>query len=195
MENIIFKSILLIFIISCGIIRMPFMKKCKKNNIINSVLPGFEKFKVFFAWLGMCFIPFIYIFTDFLNKFDFAMPLWSRIIFSICLILNAYFFYIIHKELNTNWSPILELNDSHKLVKTGVYKYVRHPMYTQSWLWVILQGLVASNIFVLAFGVVTWGFMYFTRVFNEEKMMRQCFGNEYDEYMQQTGRLLPKLLK
>ena len=66
-------------------------------------------------------------------------------------------------------------------------------MYTQSWIWVIMQGMVASNYFVLIFGVITWGLMYFTRVFSEEKMMIDEFGNEYIEYMKETGRLLPKI--
>ena len=66
-------------------------------------------------------------------------------------------------------------------------------MYTQCWLWVFFTGIVASNWFVLVFGLVTWGFLYFTRVFNEEKMMLGEFGTEYSDYMKQTGRIFPKI--
>ncbi len=81
----------------------------------------------------------------------------GRVVASLRLLLNAVLFYYVHKELSNNWSPVLDICENQKIIKTGVYKYIRHPMYTQSWLWVILQGLVASNWFVLVFGIVTWG--------------------------------------
>lgn len=193
MENYIFKAILFLFIISCGLVRFPFMKKYKQNINARSLHTTFEKIKVFLAWLGMCFVPFIYIFTGLLNRYDFSVPFIIRILFSAGLALDVYFFYIIHKELGANWSPILEIKTKQNLIKTGVYKYIRHPMYTQSWLWVIFQGIVSANWFVLTFGVLTWGFMYFTRVFSEENMMVEEFNEEYVEYLQHTGRLLPKL--
>ena len=107
-----------------------------------------------------------------------------------------FFCTFYHKNTVFCWSSIgclLEIKTKQNLIKTGVYKYIRHPMYTQSWLWVIFQGIVSANWFVLIFGVLTWGFMYFTRVFSEENMMIEVFNEEYVEYMQHTGRLLPKL--
>lgn len=189
----LYKITLLIFIISYGIIRIPLMKKCKHNINKKSMNTQTEKAKVFIAWLGMCFVPFVYIFTNWLNIFDFNLNSTIRIICSVVLIANIFLFYYVHKELNDNWSAILEVKGNQKLIKTGIYKYIRHPMYTQSWIWVIMQGMVASNYFVLIFGVITWGLMYFTRVFSEEKMMIDEFGNEYIEYMKETGRLLPKI--
>lgn len=189
----IFKIILLIFIVSCGLIRMPLMKKCKHNKNKKSLNTQIEKIKVFIAWLGMCLVPFIYIFTNCLNKFDFNQPFAVRIFCSVVLVANIFLFYYVHKELNDNWSAILEVKEEQKLIKTGIYKYIRHPMYLQSWVWVIFQGMVASNYFVLIFGIITWGLMYFTRVFSEEKMMIDEFGDEYREYMKETGRILPKI--
>lgn len=189
----LYKITLLIFIISYGIIIIPLMKKCKHNINKKSMNTQMEKAKVFIAWLGMCFVPFVYIFTNWLNIFDFNLNSTIRIICSVVLIANIFLFYYVHKELNDNWSAILEVKENQKLIKTGIYKYIRHPMYTQSWIWVIMQGMVASNYFVLIFGVITWGLMYFTRVFSEEKMMIDEFGNEYIEYMKETGRLLPKI--
>lgn len=194
MESFVFKLILFGFIIGCGLIRVPLMKECKKNNNIKDIHSGFEKTKVFIAWLGMCLVPFIYIFSHLLDRFDVVLPLYVRIIASFALIANAVFFYYIHKQLSNNWSPVLQIKEDQKLIKDGIYKYIRHPMYTQSWLWVILQGIVAANWFVLVFGVITWGFMYFTRVFAEENMMINEFGDEYKEYMKNTGRLVPKFL-
>lgn len=193
MSNYAFKIILLIYIVACGIIRMPLMKKCKHNKNKKSLNAKFEKTKVFIAWLGMCFVPFIYIFTNLLNRFEYNIPISIRIICSIGLVANTVLFYYVHKELNDNWSAVLEVKEEQKLIQTGIYKYIRHPMYTQSWIWVILQGIVSANFFVLIFGIVTWGFMYFTRIETEEKMLIEEFGDKYLEYTKTTGRLLPKM--
>ncbi len=56
---------------------------------------------------------------------------------------------------------------------------------------VIFQGLILSNIFVEIFGIICWGILYFKRINNEEKMMIDEFGNEYKEYMNKNGRLIP----
>jgi len=189
----IFKAALFIYIVACGIIRMPLMKKCKHNKNKKSLNANFEKIKVFIAWLGMCFVPFVYIFTDFLNGFEFSIPTAVRTVCVVGLCANAVLFFYVHKELNDNWSAVLEVKEEQKLIQTGIYKYIRHPMYSQSWLWVILQGIVAANSFVLIFGIVTWGFMYFTRINAEEKMLIDEFGDKYIEYMKTTGRLIPKL--
>ena len=109
------------------------------------------------------------------------------------LFANILLFYYVHKELNDNWSAVLEVKEKHTLIKTGIYKYIRHPMYTQSCLWVIFQGFVASNYFVLFFGIATWGLLYFTRVFKEEKMLIAEFGDDYIYYKKEMGRLFPKI--
>jgi len=192
MVDLVFKLIILFFIVMCAVIRMPLMKKCKHKTNKKSVHIGVEKLKVFIAWLGMCFVPFVYIFTDYLNRFEFNIPLSVRIVCSLGLFANILLFYHVHKELSDNWSAVLEVKEKHTLIKTGIYKYIRHPMYTQSWLWVILLGFVSSNCFVLIFGIVAWGLLYFTRVFAEEKMLIAEFGDDYLDYMKETGRLLPK---
>lgn len=193
MESYIFKTVIFVSLIIYGLIRMPFMKKCKLKQNIKSENLSYEKFKVFIAWLGMVLVPIIFVFSNVFIKFDMNLPVYIRILGVMGLIADAIFFYYIHKELSDNWSPVLEIKAEQKLIKTGVYKYIRHPMYTQCWLWVFFTGIVASNWFVLVFGLVTWGFLYFTRVFNEEKMMLGEFGTEYSDYMKQTGRIFPKI--
>ena len=195
MNELIFKILLFVILVVYGLIRVPFAKKCRNNKNIKSVHTLFEKINVFIAWLGMVFVPVLYSFTSILDTFHFNLPFYIRIIATLGLIMDCEFFHIIHKTLDDNWSPVLVIKDGQKLVKNGVYKYIRHPMYTQCWLWIILLGIVAANIFVEIFGIITWGFLYFTRVFAEEKMMIEQYGKEYEYYMKQTGRLLPKIYK
>jgi protein-S-isoprenylcysteine O-methyltransferase Ste14 len=80
------------------------------------------------------------------------------------------------------------------LIQHGPYRWVRHPMYTtlflMGWGWFILT----ANWFVglpLMMGIVL---VVLSRVNKEEAVLVDLFGNEYKEYMQRTGRFLPKLV-
>lgn len=189
----VFKIFLLVILYVYGAVRMPYMKNRDKIKYVKNKNTKLEKMNVFIAWLGMCLVPHLYAFTNIFEKYAMKVPFWGRSLAAILMILDVVYFYYIHKELSNNWSPILEIRENQKLITSGVYKYVRHPMYTQCWAWVFLQGIVSSNAFVWIFGLLSWGFLYFTRVFNEEKLMLEEFGDEYKEYMNKTGRILPKI--
>ena len=191
-SSLLFKIVYCIFLFIYGLIRFTFAKGVKDLKIKKSKDDIFEKIKDFIAFLGMAFIPLISIFTPFLNNFEIKIPLLILFFSIIGIALDLYFFYLIHKQLGINWSPILEIKENQKLIKDGVYKYIRHPMYTQLLLWNILQGILLSNYFVEFFGILTMVIFYFSRINSEEELMIEEFGEEYIKYMENTGRLFPK---
>src|SRR5206468_9109071 len=75
----------------------------------------------------------------------------------------------------------------------GVYRAIRHPMYAAIWLFGLAQGLLLRNWLAGWSAAVTFAVMYIGRVRREEQMMCEFFGQEYRDYMQQTGRLFPRL--
>ena len=99
-------------------------------------------------------------------------------------------FWRVHRTLGRNWSPILEIRRNHKLITDGPYKYIRHPMYTQIWIWVICQWLVLSNWIVGIVGVLTWTILYIIRIPEEEKMMIEEFGQQYEDYIRRSKRII-----
>ena len=191
-SSLLFKLLYCIFLFIYGLIRFIFAKGIKNIKIKKSKDDIFEKIKDFIAFLGMAFIPLISIFTPFLNNFEIKIPLLIIFFSIIGIALDLYFFYLIHKQLGINWSPILEIKENQKLIKDGVYKYIRHPMYTQLLLWNILQGILLCNYFVEFFGILTMVIFYFSRINSEEELMIEEFGEEYIKYMENTGRLFPK---
>ena len=96
-------------------------------------------------------------------------------------------------DLGRNWSAATELRDGHNLVTTGVYKHVRHPMYSALWLIFSTYPLLLQNWIAGLSSVAGFAVLYFVRVPYEEQMMRERFGEEYVAYMQRSGRLLPRL--
>ncbi|TFG28789.1 isoprenylcysteine carboxylmethyltransferase family protein [Candidatus Thorarchaeota archaeon] len=101
-------------------------------------------------------------------------------------------FYLIwvHRHLDTQWSIALELQEDHKLIKTGPYKKVRHPMYLGIFIYTIGLIFISADILVfLFFGFSIW--VNYRRIPDEEQMMIDEFGDEYREYMEHSGKLLP----
>lgn len=93
--------------------------------------------------------------------------------------------------LDKEWSPQLQLRKEHRLVTTGPYARIRHPIYTATMSIGIAFALVTANwVFVslAAMAVI----MLIARVPREEQMMLEEFGEEYRVYMQRTGRFFPK---
>ena len=80
-------------------------------------------------------------------------------------------FHLTHRALGRNWSVTLEVRESHKLVTDGVYRHVRHPMYTAFWLWAVSQALLLPNWVAGFSGVVGFGTLYLFRVDHEERLM------------------------
>ena len=191
MNEIIWKIVFMILWLGSGLVRTPHGRNYKKTEKIKSKKTSREKFLVFLAAIGMMIVPMIYVFTPWVNSFNMNLPHWARWIGVIGFGFGLILFWWVHKTLGKNWSPILEIRKDHKLITKGPYKYIRHPMYTQIWIWVICQWLILSNWAVGIVGVLTWAILYIVRIPDEEKMMIEEFGQEYEEYMKKTGRIIP----
>ena len=85
------------------------------------------------------------------------------------------------------------MRDEHELVTGGVYRHVRHPMYTSEWLWSTAQALLLRNWIAGPAGAASFLPLYVLRTPREERMMLEQFGEEYRAYMTRTGRVFPRL--
>lgn len=55
------------------------------------------------------------------------------------------------------------------------------------------RALIAANGFILAFALFALVVVRFVIVPREERELRARFGSEYDQYMRQTGAMMPRL--
>ena len=79
------------------------------------------------------------------------------------------------------------------LVVTGVYRYVRNPMYVAVSSLVFGQGLLFGSVQVLEYGLaVVVGFHLWVLVY-EEPVLREKFGSEYDNYCKNVRRWWPRV--
>jgi protein-S-isoprenylcysteine O-methyltransferase Ste14 len=100
--------------------------------------------------------------------------------------------YWLFSSIGTGITPVSATRREHKLVTNGIYRWVRHPLYTIGASFFISFGMMADNWFIAAMGILTFIIMA-VRTPKEEANLIQKFGNEYREYMKRTGRFLPKL--
>jgi protein-S-isoprenylcysteine O-methyltransferase Ste14 len=102
-------------------------------------------------------------------------------------------FYETHRQLGKYWSVTLNTRKKHKLIDTGIYSRVRHPMYSAFWLLACAQAVLIPNWIAGFSGIVGWGVLFFMRIGREEQLMTDTFGDEYRAYMRRTTRVVPWL--
>jgi protein-S-isoprenylcysteine O-methyltransferase Ste14 len=77
------------------------------------------------------------------------------------------------------------------VVTSGVYRRIRHPMYTAIALYSIAQALLLPNWIAGPSSLLAFIVLFVLRVNVEEQMMLEHFGDEYAAYMNRTKRLFP----
>jgi protein-S-isoprenylcysteine O-methyltransferase Ste14 len=101
--------------------------------------------------------------------------------------------YWVFSSLGRNVTPTTAVRSQHTLVTSGPYRWVRHPLYSVGTFFFLAFSLLTANAFILLCAVV--GFTAIAlRTPLEEQRLLEHFGEEYRQYMQQTGRYLPKVM-
>jgi protein-S-isoprenylcysteine O-methyltransferase Ste14 len=122
--------------------------------------------------------------------FQIPLPSWFQWAGVALGFLSLPFLVWVHYVLNKEWSVTLKLQTDHKLVTTGPYRRIRHPMYTVHLAYFLSWVLVSANFLFLIYYVLAI-LLIMLRIPKEEQMMMEKFGEEYRVYMKRTGRLLP----
>jgi protein-S-isoprenylcysteine O-methyltransferase Ste14 len=116
---------------------------------------------------------------------------WIQWLGIVIALVPIFFLIWVHQYLDKQWSIALEIQEDHKLITTGPYRYVRHPMYLGIFTYTMgLMMISLDALVILFFAFTIW--VNYRRIPREEQMLIQKFGDEYLEYMKRSGRLLPR---
>ncbi len=96
------------------------------------------------------------------------------------------------RHLGRNWSGEIAIKVDHKLVRSGPYRVVRHPIYTALLGMYVGSSLVSGELHALL-GLTLAAFAYMRKVRLEEANLMASFGADYREYRGATWALLPGL--
>lgn len=79
-----------------------------------------------------------------------------------------------------------------RLVVTGLYRYVRNPMYLAVLSTIFGQALLLGNVALLEYGGLVWALFQVFVLAYEEPILRRSFGPEYEHYCTAVPRWIPR---
>lgn len=94
------------------------------------------------------------------------------------------------RHLGSNWSGEITIKVDHRLVRTGPYRKVRHPIYTAMLGMFVGTAIVSGELHALI-GTALGAFAYWRKIRLEERNLEEAFGPAYAAYRRETWALLP----
>jgi len=112
---------------------------------------------------------------------------WIMLLLSIYVVTTGYFL------LKRKGKPDANFENTSLLVKSGIYKYIRHPLYLSIFL--LGTGVMLKNpaTFQLILGIINLVAVYVTASIEENEMIAK-FGDDYRLYMTETKMFIPFIL-
>jgi protein-S-isoprenylcysteine O-methyltransferase Ste14 len=180
-------------VIAWFVIRYPYARRSKRTPARRAANRGLEIVLLSISATGLGVIPAAYTATGMPALADYPLHAWQIAAGGVTFLASLFLFRQTHAALGRNWSVTLEVRENHALITDGIYRYVRHPMYSAFWLWAIAQAFLLPNWVAGFSGIAGFGTLYLFRVRREEQMMLDAFGSGYADYARRTGRIFPKL--
>jgi protein-S-isoprenylcysteine O-methyltransferase Ste14 len=184
------KAVVLAASVAMVAIRAPYGSRSRRVEVARDHKGSLETILLTLAMLGF-FVPIVWIASPLLSFADYPLRPVPLVAGSVCFVVGLWFFYRSHADLGENWSITLQVRAHHRLITEGVYRRIRHPMYSSLFLYAVGQCLVLPNWVAGPSYLVTFGILYALRVDAEERMMVEAFGSDYATYMSRTKRLIP----
>jgi protein-S-isoprenylcysteine O-methyltransferase Ste14 len=185
------KTVWVLLVLAWYVLRIPFERRSRRTKVSRDSKDLSERVRLSISATGLGILPFIYVATGWPRSASYQP---EPVLFLLGILAAAgalVLFRLTHKALGKMWSVSLQLREGHSLVTTGIYRTLRHPMYSAFWLMALAQALLLPNWVAGLSGFVGFGLLFALRVGPEERMMEQAFGDEYRNYRSRTWRIIP----
>jgi len=183
---------LFLFIISeiiVGLILPFIIIKEEKEKIIELKIYSLVGF-ILYVLFGMTFIVILASIDYYYNFSLFNYNLGYIIGFSL-FIIGLALQGVAEATLGKYYLPSIGTAEGQKIIKNGIYKYIRHPGYFGEIIIFFGLGFVTYSLLGILGAFIVSLMIYFGEVIPEEKYMLEKFGKEYEEYMKETFRFIP----
>ena len=148
--------------------------------------------KVLFPLMEVCFIVWlIFMSLDAVRFHWSSVPLWLQMVGTLILLCSFYFLFLTFRE-NSYLSPVVRIQEErgHKVISTGLYHYVRHPMYIAILVFIIGTSLLLGSWYGLGFVIICMAILARRAVLEERTLRVELPG--YTSYMTQVRyRFIP----
>ena len=190
MDNL-FKIIYFIVLLIGSVIRIIYTRPYKRKSVSYDRKTVTDAILISLPGIGMFVLPILFALTNWLDFANYQLPAgagWTGVA------LFAFMLWLLwrsHYDLGLNWMPTMQIMDDHALITSGVYHFIRHPMYAAHLVWGIAQPLLLHN-WIAGFSMIITlipGLLY--RIAREEQIMLEHFGERYRSYIETTHRIFP----
>ncbi|MFW9829590.1 MAG: methyltransferase family protein [Candidatus Thorarchaeota archaeon] len=124
-------------------------------------------------------------------------PFWDNIIISYIgftlYLAGCLLILVARTQLGRFGTAELITDEDHQLFTWGVYKYIRNPMYSGALIATVGFCLVFRCLITLIVMFIYSFLIYRMRIIEEERVLLEKFGKEYEDYKNKTKRLIPIL--
>lgn len=180
-----------LMVVGWYVIRFPFERRAKRARVSATRRGLAESLRMAISFIGLGVLPGLFVAVHFPRFATYEPIALQTGLGLLAALLALVLFRLTHKALGKMWSVSLDIRDKHKLVTSGIYRRVRHPMYTAFWTMALAQALLLPNWIAGLSGLVGFGTLFFLRVGPEEAMMEETFGEDYRDYKARTARIIP----
>ena len=108
--------------------------------------------------------------------------------------LTCWLFAASKRALGRNWSIVARTRSEHQLVTWGPFAYLRHPIYSALFLWLLAMAVAFGHHAGLVPGIPLYWSGTVLRIREEERLLRAQFGTDYDAYAVRVKRFLPGII-
>jgi len=165
--------------------RMSQKQRMQQEGTLLSVL-------MIFWFLAAQVLPILYLTTNWFARFDFRLP---DVFYYVGLGIFGAALWLLrraHNDLARSWSAVVQIKHDQQLVTEGIYRCIRHPIYSAHLLWGLAQVLLIHNWLCGFAGFALIILIMVLRIPREEKLLLSQYGEAYRSYMQNTGALIPR---
>ncbi len=158
--------------------------------------PKMDKLSIIIALMGFV-QPFVLILAYYENLIVVSqfIPWWNNSIVAfigiITTLIGGIIMLISRIQLGIFATPVLVIEEEHRLKTNGIYKFVRHPMYLGGMLMMLGPFFAFRSLISMIVFMVLYTVLVLKRLQNEELMLQSAFGEDYTLYTKKTKRLIP----
>jgi protein-S-isoprenylcysteine O-methyltransferase Ste14 len=149
--------------------------------VIRSLIGLFHYTAVFLYIIFPQFFPWMYV----------VLPLWLRFAGIGLASGSLILLFLAHASLGTSFSATINIKKDHRLVTTGPYKYMRHPMYVAYFTLFISAFFISGSWAIGLSGICIISILMTFRLKKEEELLIKKFKRRYLDYADSTHRFFP----
>lgn len=107
---------------------------------------------------------------------------------------SEWFCFDAARTLGKQWALVARVIPGHELIQQGPYAVVRNPIYLAMLGNLLATGLAVSRWEALIAGMVVFAIGTEVRIRSEEKLLREAFGSQFEDYARRVPAFFPRVL-